>query len=313
MERMDRLEKESFFMTMSDGHEVYVSVFKPEQQTNKHIHLLHGMAEHSERYESFAQFLVEQGYFVSMHDHRGHGKTAQQNGQLGYLGRENGFERVVVDVDEILDYVREQSGVLLPVLFGHSMGSFIARRYMQLYSDKIDRVILSGTGSPSFLHKAGYYLAKQLVTLQGGTTPSKLMGLLSFGNFNQYIRDAKTPFDWLTTDEREVQKYIDDPLCGFISTTQFYVDLTGGMQKLSKPSLNRCIRSDLPILFVSGTDDPVGEKGAKDVLKAAQQLVEAGVTNILVHTFEGMRHEILNETNKQQVYEIILRWLKDEK
>ena len=300
-------------MTMSDGHEVYVTIYKPERPNGEHIHILHGMAEHSARYHLFALVLVEQGYFVSTHDHRGHGETAIKNGMFGYFAEENGFERVVTDLDEILDYVRQFSLVLRPILFGHSMGSFITRRYMQLHSDKIDKVILSGTGSPSFLYTAGNFLAKQLVKIQGATTPSKIMGLLSFGNFNQYVSNAKTPFDWLSTDEREVQKYIDDPLCGFISTTQFYVDLTGGMQKLSVESLNRCIRADLPILFVSGTDDPVGEKGAKDVLKAAQQLVEAGVTNVLVHIFEGMRHEILNETKKQQVYEIILRWLKDEK
>lgn len=310
---MDGMEKKSMYLTMSDGHELFVTIFKPQQPTNKHIHLLHGMAEHSARYEPFALFLVEQGYFVSMHDHRGHGETAMKNGQLGYFGPENGFERVVADVDEVLDYVCMLSGGIRPILFGHSMGSFIARRYAQHHSHKIDKLILSGTGSPSFLHKAGHYLARVLVNIQGDTTPSKILGLLSFGNFNQYIQNAKTPFDWLTTDEREVQKYLDDPLCGFISTTQFYVDLTGGMQKLSDQSLNRCIRSDLPILFVSGTDDPVGEKGAKDVFKAAQQLVEAGVTNVLVHIFEGMRHEILNEINKKQVYEIIVRWLKDEK
>ena len=299
------MEKESIYIAMSDGLKVYVTTYRPKLQTNKHIHLLHGMAEHSARYEDFAHFLVKQGYFVSTHDHRGHGRTAQQNGQFGYFGRENGFELVVKDVDEILKHVNQLSGVMRPVLFGHSMGSFIARLYAQHHSDKIDKLILSGSGSPSILHTAGHYLAKLLVKLQGDTTPSKILGLLSFGNFNQYIRDAKTPFDWLSTDERQVQKYIDDPLCGFISTTQFYVDLTGGMQKLNNPSLNRCIRADLPVLFVSGSDDPVGEEGAKDVLKAAQQLVEAGLTNVLVHIFEGMRHEILNEKNNQQVYEII--------
>ena len=161
--------------------------------------------------------------------------------------------------------------------------------------------------------RAGYYLSKQLVRWQGPTTASKLMDRLSFGNYNQNIHNAITPFDWLSTDKSEVQKYIDDPLCGFISTTQFYTDLTGGMQKLSAPNFNRKIRSNLPIFFVSGTDDPVGGKNGEGVLKAAEQLVEAGATNVLVYLFEGMRHEILNETKKQQVFEIIVRWLKDEK
>lgn len=300
-------------MTMTDGHEVFVRTFKPDEGIIGHIHLLHGMAEHSERYEEFAQVLVAQGYFVSTHDHRGHGYTADKNGQLGFFGYEKGFDRVVQDVYEVLKQVEIIANTGRPILFGHSMGSFIARRFAQLYSEMIEKLILSGSGSPSLLHSAGHVIAKQLVKLQGPTTSSQLMNLLSFGNFNNNVKNAKTPFDWLCTDEEEVQKYIDDPLCGFISTTQLFADLTEGMIQLDDQSKNEQIRSDLAVLFVSGTDDPVGGNNAKDVLKAAEQLVDAGVTNVLVHLFEGLRHEILNERKKHQVFEIIVRWLKDEK
>ena len=304
------MEQKTFYVTMSDGHDVFVRVFTPEQPI-AHLHILHGMAEHSARYEDFAKFLCAQGYMVTMHDHRGHGYTASKNGLLGYYGAVNGFERVVEDVKEIIAYVGQEA-LGRPVLFGHSMGSFIARRFTQKYSDLIERLILSGTGSPSLLHDAGHLLATQLVMLKGPTEPSQLMDQLSFGNFNQAIPNPKTAYDWLSTDAQEVQKYIEDPYCGFVSTNQFYADLTGAMRQLKNPALNARIRSDLKILLVSGTDDPVGDKDATGVLKTGQQLAEAGVEHVKVQLFEGMRHEILNEKNKQQVYESIVRWLKYE-
>lgn len=308
------MERKSFYLTMTDGHEVFVRCFHPAIPVIGHVHILHGMAEHSERYEYFASTLCEQGYVVSAHDHRGHGYTAAKNGQLGFFGYSEGFEQVVQDVYEVLEQVAsEVTFTGRPILFGHSMGSFIARRFAQRYSERIDKLILSGTASPTPLHKAGNILAKQLVKWQGATTVSPLMNRLSFGNFNQNIKNAKTEYDWLSTDEAEVQKYIADPYCGFIATTQFYADLTGGILSLNDQTKNAHIRPNLPILLVSGTADSVGESNAKGVVKAGEQLVAAGVKQVKVHLFEGMRHEILNEKQKHQVIEIIVRWLKDEK
>jgi alpha-beta hydrolase superfamily lysophospholipase len=307
------MEKKTFYMKMSDGHEVFVRTFYPTKSIRSYIHILHGMAEHSARYESFAKHLCEEGYVVSMHDHRGHGFTAQKNGQLGFLGYENGFERIVQDVFEVVETLKHEQNFNRPILLGHSLGSFIARRFSQKYSDAIEKLILSGTASPTPLERAGHILAKQLVRIQGATQPSPLMNDLSFGTFNRNIDHPKTKFDWLTTDEVEVQKYIDDPFCGFIATNQFFVDITGGMAFLDRPNENARIRSDLPILLISGTADPVGDKKGKGVVKAGQQLVAAGVESVLVYLFEGMRHEILNEKKKDQVIEIIVRWLNDEK
>ncbi|WP_274307479.1 alpha/beta hydrolase [Solibacillus daqui] len=304
------MEKNTFYVTMSDGYDIFVRTFKP-QHPKKHIHILHGMAEHSERYEPFAEVLCAQGYYVTTHDHRGHGYTAANNGILGYFDLENGFERVVEDVREILEQLKLQD-LGKPILFGHSMGSFIARRFTQKYSVEIERLILSGTGSSSLMHKAGHVLASQLVHLKGPAEPSKLMNQLSFGTFNAQVPNPKTEFDWLTSDHTEVQKYINDPFCGFVSTNQFYADLTGAMATLDNHSGNVSIRPNLKILLVSGTHDPVGEKQAKGVLKVGKQLVDAGVEHVKVQLFEGMRHEILNEIGKEKVYESIIRWLEHE-
>ncbi|MGN7476699.1 alpha/beta hydrolase [Solibacillus silvestris] len=305
------MDQHSFYATMSDGHDIFVRTFTPKGNKLGHIHILHGMAEHSARYERFAEKLCEEGYFVSAHDHRGHGFTAQKSGMLGCFGLKNGFDRIVEDVHEVLAYLKDETAGR-PILFGHSMGSFIARRFIQQYSGKIERLILSGTGSPTLLHETGHIVARQLVKLQGAKTRSKLMDKLSFGNFNRNIPNAKTNFDWLSTDEKEVQKYIDDPFCGFVATNQFFADLTGGMAMLKNDRENARIRPDLKILLISGTEDPVGGTEAKGVLQAGKQLALAGVKQVKVHLFEGMRHEILNEKKKQQVIEIIVRWLKNE-
>lgn len=304
------MEKNTFYLTMSDGYDIFVRTFKPKHP-KKHIHILHGMAEHSERYEPFAEALCAQGYYVTAHDHRGHGYTAANNGIFGYFDLENGFERVVEDVREILEQLKLQE-LGKPVLFGHSMGSFIARRFTQKYSMQIERLILSGTGSSSLMHKAGHVLASQLVHLKGPAEPSNLMNQLSFGSFNAQVQNPKTEFDWLTSDDTEVQKYMNDPFCGFVSTNQFYADLTGAMATLDNHTCNANIRPDLKILLVSGTHDPVGEKQAKGVLKVGKQLVDAGVEHVKVQLFEGMRHEILNEIGKEKVYESIIRWLEHE-
>ena len=306
------LDKNSCYLQMSDGHQVFVTTYIPTKQTSGHVHILHGMAEHSARYDHFAKFLCDAGYSVSMHDHRGHGATAEQNGQFGFFAEKDGFERVVRDVFEVIESLRQQLDIKSLTLFGHSMGSFITRRFIQQYSYLLDHVILSGTGTVKPLHLAGNVLAKQLVKAKGATVESPLLDKLSFGNFNNKIQNAKTSFDWLSTDEEQVQKYIQDEKCGFIATTQFFADLTDGLLMLNKVSENSRIRPSLPILLVSGSEDPVGDAG-KGVVQVGQQLQEAGLEKVKVYLFEGMRHEILNERNKKYSYKIIVRWLKDGK
>lgn len=305
------LDKKSFYLRMTDRHEVFVTTYIPAVQAIGHVHILHGMAEHSARYEHFANFLCDEGYSVSMHDHRGHGATVEHNGQFGFFAEKDGFERVVKDVFEVIETLRKQLDMKSLTLFGHSMGSFIARRFIQQYSYLLDKVILSGTGAVTPLHLAGNVLAKQLVKAKGATVESPLLDKLSFGNFNNKIPNAQTSFDWLSTDEEQVQKYIQDEKCGFIATTQFFVDLTDGLLMLGKVGENARIRPSLPILLVSGSEDPVGDAG-KGVIQVGQQLQEAGLDHVKVYLFEGMRHEILNERNKQYPYKIIVRWLNDE-
>lgn len=294
-------------VSMKDGHKIFVRIYEPIQEARGYFQILHGMAEHSGRYDAFCKKLCEKGYIVVIHDHRGHGKTAElNNSPQGFIAEENGFEKLVQDAHEITEQVKEKD---LPIiLFGHSMGSFIARRYIQYYSEKIDRVMICGTGSTNFLHITGNVLARMSSKIKGKTAEGKLFSELTFGSFNKKMPNPKTFFDWLTNDDEVVKQYIEDPYCGFIPSNQFFVDLTNGLKIIVRKEEVEKIRKDLPILLISGGLDPVGDNG-KGVFQVAEQYERVGLTNVTVHLFEGMRHEILNEINKERVYEVIFQWL----
>ena len=292
------------FITMSDGHKIFTRIFE-KQQALGHIHIIHGMAEHSERYLDFANMLQTLGYTVSIHDSRGHGRTVDENGLVGHLADENGAHRIVEDVYEVLKTLRTHDNL---ILFGHSMGSFVARRYTQLYSETIEGAIYCATGAANPKYAVGIRLAKGLALTQGGRSESTLMNRLNNEMFNLRNKKRKTDFDWLSTDEDEVQKFIDDPKCGFCPTNQFYVDLLSLIILVSKNEEHAKIRSQLPVLFLAGDEDPVGDY-TKGVFSAAKTMQKSGLQNVLVYLFERMRHEILNEKNKQHVYDVIKWWL----
>lgn len=296
---------------MSDDHLIHIVKFSPDTPPIAHIHLLHGMVEHIGRYDDFATFLMDKGFVVTGHDHRGHGKTAEKNGQYGYFADKVGFECVAEDVREVLLHVREDMGDIPLILFGHSMGSFIARRYMQKYSDSLTGVVLSGTTfSPGVMGDIGKVVGKLVSAVKSPKSEGALLNNMAFGGFNKQIKNPKTPFDWLTTDETQVQKYMEDPLCGFIPTNRFYIDLFDGLKIIHQDLENNHIKKDLPVLVISGAMDPVGKDG-KDIFKVANGLKSVGMTSVTVHLVEDARHEILNEVNKHQTYEIIANWMID--
>ncbi|TQR04699.1 alpha/beta fold hydrolase [Psychrobacillus soli] len=294
---------------MSDDHLIHIVQYMPEQPPTLHVHLLHGMAEHIGRYDEFAQVLVENGFIVSGHDHRGHGKTAEKNGQQGFFAEQDGFERVTEDVREVLVQVREEIGDVPLILFGHSMGSFVARRYMQKYSESLAKVVLSGTTfSPGVMGDIGSLIGKFSAKQKTPQTESALLNKLSFGGFNKRFKDAQTDFDWLSSDANEVKKYIDDPFCGFIPSNQFYIDLFHGLKIIHQENEIKKIRKDLPVLLISGLQDPVGKSG-KDIFKVAKGLTNVGMENVTVQLIENARHEILNEVNKSEASQFIVNWM----
>ncbi|MDN7225913.1 alpha/beta hydrolase [Planococcus sp. N064] len=296
------------YLATTDGQEIYYELYEPEAPVG-HVHIVHGMAEHIARYGEFAQFLASHGFAVSGHDQRGHGRTAERNGVQGYFGEQKGFDRVVKDVEEVIAVVQNQIGPLPLILFGHSMGSFVTRRYIQLHSQDISRVVLSGSGGdPGSAGKAGLVAALMASKAKGKDQPSALLGKMTFGSFMKPFKDEESPFAWLSRDRNEVAKYEADPMCGFLSTNQFYVDLFTGLALIHKNAEVRKIRQDLPMLLISGSNDPVGGNG-EGIFKAAKQYVEAGLSDVTVYLAEDARHELLHETDKEKHFETILEWM----
>lgn len=295
---------------MTDGFLVHSVVLQPEGEPKGHIHLLHGMAEHIARYEEFAHYLAGQGYVVSGHDHRGHGKTAELNGQLGHFADAGGFERVVQDVYEVVADLRTKYPAQRFILFGHSMGSFVARRFIQLHGQEVDLVVFSGTGGdPGVSRVAGQAVAYLHGKKNGFDQPNRYLNKLVFGGFNKTIQNPKTPFDWLSTNPEVVANYCADSACGFVPTTRFFADLFEGLGKIHSQREINHIPKKLPMLLFSGSDDPVGNQG-KGLYSVAKQYNQAGIEDVTVMLFEGGRHEMLNENNRQDVFEAVSNWIE---
>lgn len=307
-------KQSSFVYQTSDGVEIYARKWVGDQgqMPRAIVQLSHGMAEHIQRYDSFAKELLSQNLFVYGNDHRGHGMTSRLNNSTGYFADENGFEKVVHDMYLLTSIIKKDYPAIPIFLFGHSMGSLLSIRYIQLYGDKLSGVILSGAGGdPGMLGKMGRLLAAREIKKKGRQTPSQLLNKLTFGSYNNAFKPNRTEFDWLTRDEKEVDKYIKDPLCGGVFTSGFFYDLLEGIETIHKSQNMKKIPVTLPVFFISGSQDPVGNN-TKGVLKTYQIFKKAGIKNVSYQFYEDCRHELLNETNKEAVQEDILIWLNSQ-
>ena len=297
-------------LEMSDGIKVYAFIKQPEGKPVGHIHLLHGMAEHIGRYERSIEFFIEQGYVVSGHDHRGHGKTGEMNGIKGHFAESNGFNRVVEDAYEVITHMQTYDSSLKLILLGHSFGSFVARRFIQVYEDVVDLIVLSGTGGdPGIARYAGQMVANGLGNKNGFDERSEFLNSLVFGAFNKKIDSPTTKFDWISANRQLVLDYVKDEDCGFNPTTQFFLDLFEALGLIHKKNEIARIRKTLPILLFSGVDDPVGNYG-KAVWKVASQYDNAEIEDVTVLLFEGGRHELLNDPSRGEIIQVVLNWIE---
>jgi len=299
------------WLKMDDGTEVYLRKWETDgTKPEAVLHIAHGMAEHGERYDQFARFLVAKGIAVFANDHRGHGKTGEKAGLMGFFAEENGFDRVVADLYAVNCRIRSLYPGVPVFLLGHSMGSFLALRYCQIYGESIRGLILSGTGGKGGRAvKLGKMLARLEMLRKGKRAPSPFLAGLVFAGYNRKIRNPKTLFDWLSRDEQTVRAYIDDPLCGFVCTASFYYDLFTGLELIRDPRLIRQIPKKLPVFFFSGTEDPVGGY-AKEVKKMIRSLKESGMENVESRFFPGGRQEMLNEINRDEVFVTVYSWME---
>ncbi|PWJ27091.1 alpha-beta hydrolase superfamily lysophospholipase [Branchiibius hedensis] len=303
------MRSDTLTLTAGDGTQLHVYRWLPDGEPTAIVQIAHGMAEHAGRYERFAQALTDHGYAVYAEDHRGHGVTSETTG-VGYLADGDGFDTVAEDFVTVFDKASDEFPGLPRVLFGHSMGSMLARHFATKHSDDISALIVSGTaGDPGLLGKAGKVVATLESKVRGKRTPSPLMNKLVFGEYNKAFKPNRTDFDWLSRDEAEVDAYIADPHCGKVFSSGFYADLLSGLDRINSEEHVATVRRDLPILLIAGDKDPVGDNG-KGVEAVGAQYEKLGVTDVTVILYPGARHELLNETNRDEVTEGVLSWLE---
>ncbi|WP_317367883.1 alpha/beta fold hydrolase [uncultured Tyzzerella sp.] len=304
------LKKEEIYYTSSDGqNKVYASFWIPDKPKML-LQIAHGMVEHIERYEDFAKFLNNYGIVVFGNDHLGHGNTAGNEEKFGYFSDEDGDKNIVDDMHLLTKMVKERYKDLPFAFLGHSMGSFLLRNYLFRYGQDIDAAIIMGTGSENPLAiKGGKAFIEKVARRKGWNYRSKVIDNLAFGGFNIKFGD-KNGKEWLTRDEKEVAKYINDPKCRFVFTLNAYYNLLKILYSLTQDKNLENMPKDLHILFVSGDKDPVGDFGHK-VLNVYEKFKALDMKNVDCKLYKGYRHEILNEMDKEIVYNDILKWLEE--
>ena len=305
------MQSSTFTLTTPDGTEVFVNRWLPDGPAKAVVQLAHGLAEHSSRYARFAQRLTDHGYAVYGSDHRGHGQTSgESSGKRGFFSEKDGWQTVVDDLHAVTDKAREEQPGLPVFLLGHSMGSFISRGYAAQYGSELAGLVLSGTaGGAGALGKVGIFLASTQARLRGHAHTSGLMNTLTFGQYNSAFKPTRTDFDWLSRDPDEVDKYVNDPDCGFVFSAGGFADLLRGLESVNTDRLASRIPKALPVHLVSGDKDPVGGKDGKGVRAVADQLRRVGVQDVTLRLWPDARHEILNETNRDEVETEIVEWL----
>lgn len=296
-------------VSAADGSDLFTNRWLPDGEPRAIVQIAHGMAEHSARYDRFARALTDAGYAVFAHDHRGHKGTAVSHDDEGYFADRDGWDIVVGDIASVTEAIQREYPGRPIFLLGHSMGSFLSRAYAAKQGAQLTGLILSGTaGDPGLLGVAGQTLASLQARLRGGRHRSGLMDTLSFGQYNAAFKPTRTKFDWLSRDTAEVDRYVADEWCGNLFTAGFWVDVLGGLRAVNSDAVVALVPKDLPILVVAGDADPVGD-GGKGPTAVAEQYRRLGVEDVTLTLYPGARHEILNETNRDEVTADLIAWL----
>lgn len=310
------MNMKSFTIKMDDGYELCLNRWQPdsEDEIKGVVQLNHGLAEHSLRYDRFGSVLAENGYVLNAFDMRGHGRSAELadkngTGMFGKLADKKGFDRAVLDLKAVIDNLKSDFPGKKTILMGHSFGSFIAQGFIEEFGKEIDGCILCGTAGPQpLLVKSGYIAAHLITLFTGKNKHLSLLEKLTFGSYNDKIQNPRTPFDWLSKNELNVDMYIMDNWCGFPLTNSFFCSMTEGLVKIHKAKNMKKIPKELPLYFIYGSDDPVGSYG-KTIQKLYNIYKANGLSKVDLKEYSGYRHEILNDDIKEQVEKDIIGWI----
>ncbi len=322
---MGRLKKEIFlplyhkkgsfvmkkeFSLPSGLYTLSVVTWEPEDTAPKGVvQIVHGISEHIERYHDFALFLTAQGFLVTGCDLPGHGKTAQGPDEMGFFAPSKGWQKVTDALYDLAQYTKNTYEGLPFFLLGHSMGSFLVRTMMIRWPDLAAGYLLSGTGQPpAAALRSGLGMTKFARVIHGVRSRRQWVSDLTMGSYNLAFHPARTDHDWLSRDPQVADRYEADPLCGFLPTVSLFRDLLDGLNFIGNPKYIARIDPDIPVFIFSGEHDPVGERGF-GVRRVHERFLEAGCQKVTLKLYPEGRHEMLNETNAQDVYGDVLDFL----
>jgi alpha-beta hydrolase superfamily lysophospholipase len=296
------------FLSSDEKNQIAYYIYEPDEPRAV-IQLSHGMCEYVERYAAHAEYFCSQGFVFAGNDHLGHGETAKNSEELGFIERSCDLTD---DLSKFTDILKERYPKLPIFLLGHSMGSFILRDYMTKYKEKINGAILSGTAGPGDPTALGKILASLLGKIYGSHHRSRLLFSMSLGAYSKKFGKDASPEAWISSDSNVWDAYKNDKFCHFVFTVHGYRVLFDVLGRVSKKAWAKAVPSDLPVLIVSGKDDPVGKFG-KGVRKAEKRLSDAGVKDLSCVIFEGGRHELFNEAEpiRSESYKTVTDWINE--
>jgi alpha-beta hydrolase superfamily lysophospholipase len=305
------MKSSDFSHATSDGKAVFVRRWLPSGAPKAILLVAHGLAEHSERYGRFASVMTAAGWAVYAPDLRGHGRSAAEK-ELGWFAERDGFSRVRDDLHEVALAAKAENPGLPLFLLGHSMGSLIAEAYLGAYGRELAGCVLSGVLAPPppLLLAAARLIAALGTAFKGQKARAKVLHKMSFESSNKDFQPARTPMDWLSRDAAEVDKYVADPLCGFVCSFGLYRDFLYGFSSVyGKGSAFSGLPKALPVFIVAGAEDPLGGASGFVPLLTAR-FKSAELTDVDSRLYPGARHEILNETNRDEAMADIRNWLE---
>ena len=297
-----------FFFKSGSGARLHGCRWTPDSQVRAVLQIVHGIAEYVERYDGFANFLNRQGILVVAEDHMGHGKSISQECPQGYFA--GGWQTAVDDTYRLTRDTMAEFRDVPFILFGHSMGSFMARTILAKYPDSgITAAVICGTGwQPAPVLAAGKAACALVCRAKGERAPSPLLQAMAFGTYNRKVEYPRTPYDWLSRDNSVVNAYKADPLCGFTPTAGLMRDMMEGIAYIQREENLAKMGKAIPVLFIAGGDDPVGSYGA-GVRTAAEAFRKAGMERVDVRIYPLCRHELLNEINREEIMDDVSRWI----
>lgn len=299
--------KKKISVPSSDGlHMLKGVTYIPQGEIKGIFHLVHGMREYIGRYEHFLPFFAENGFVCVGYDHLGHGNTANE-GELGFIAQKGGYKYLIEDVYRFAEHIKSEFPDLPYILMGHSMGSFIVRLAATRYRDIADKLIICGTAGSNPVASVGIALARILAKIKGSRAYSPLIESMAFGSYNKYF-EGDTPYEWLTKDKEVIAKYQADKFCNYHFTISALADLITLTYKCNLNTWYIDMPKKLPILLVSGADDPVGNYG-KGVREVYNKLKKSGAEDVTIHLYENCRHEIHNDSCKEESRNDILEFI----